>query len=117
MTHRRARQRRRANPTRHLPGPVVGRRSGVAARRDGTPDTLAPVAPHAYVPSAMHMGDCAICGHLQDAAIHRAPPPGPYHPAFICHCPDKDCTGWRRAASLGGGHVTYEEAMALLRRT
>jgi hypothetical protein len=26
--------------------------------------------PHAYVPSAMHMGDCLICGHLQGAAIH-----------------------------------------------
>jgi hypothetical protein len=26
--------------------------------------------PHAHVPSAMHMGDCAICGHVQDAPIH-----------------------------------------------
>jgi hypothetical protein len=29
------------------------------------------VQPHTYVPSAMHMGDCAICGHLQGAAIHK----------------------------------------------
>jgi hypothetical protein len=28
------------------------------------------IAPHAYVPSAMHMGDCQICGHVQEAAIH-----------------------------------------------
>lgn len=26
--------------------------------------------PHAYAPSVMHMGDCAICGHLQGDAIH-----------------------------------------------
>lgn len=26
--------------------------------------------PHAYAPSAMHMGDCAVCGHVQSAAIH-----------------------------------------------
>lgn len=26
--------------------------------------------PHAYVPSALHMGDCMVCGHLQDAAHH-----------------------------------------------
>lgn len=26
--------------------------------------------PHAYVPSVAHMGDCAICGHLQGAPIH-----------------------------------------------
>jgi hypothetical protein len=27
--------------------------------------------PHAYVPSAMHMGDCQVCGHQQSAAIHK----------------------------------------------
>jgi hypothetical protein len=26
---------------------------------------------HAYVPSAAHMGDCAVCGHLQEALIHE----------------------------------------------
>lgn len=26
--------------------------------------------PHTYVPSAMHMGDCQVCGHLQGAPIH-----------------------------------------------
>jgi hypothetical protein len=31
---------------------------------------LAELEPHAYVPSAMHMGDCAVCGHLQGSAIH-----------------------------------------------
>jgi uncharacterized small protein (DUF1192 family) len=28
--------------------------------------------PHLYVPSTLHMGDCAVCGHLQHAAIHGA---------------------------------------------
>jgi hypothetical protein len=27
--------------------------------------------PHAYVPSAMHMGDCQVCGHQQSAPIHK----------------------------------------------
>jgi hypothetical protein len=26
---------------------------------------------HDYMPSAMHMGDCNICGHLQDHPNHR----------------------------------------------
>ncbi len=26
--------------------------------------------PHHYEPSIMHMGDCAVCGHLQRDAIH-----------------------------------------------
>lgn len=34
-------------------------------------DNVAPVARHDYVPSAMHMGDCAVCGHVQEAAIHQ----------------------------------------------
>lgn len=29
------------------------------------------VKPHAYVPSIMHMGDCAICGHMQISPLHR----------------------------------------------
>ena len=29
------------------------------------------VEPHDYVPSILHMGDCAICGHLQGDAIHQ----------------------------------------------
>jgi hypothetical protein len=29
------------------------------------------VAPHNYVPSAMHMGDCNVCGNLRDHPIHR----------------------------------------------
>jgi hypothetical protein len=29
------------------------------------------IKPHAYIPSALHMGDCMMCGHLQDAPIHR----------------------------------------------
>ena len=28
------------------------------------------IEPHAYVPSAMHMGDCQVCGHLQGAPHH-----------------------------------------------
>lgn len=31
---------------------------------------LAPVEPHDYVPSTMHMGDCAVCGHLQESPLH-----------------------------------------------
>jgi hypothetical protein len=27
--------------------------------------------PHEYAPSAMHMGDCDICGNLRDHPIHR----------------------------------------------
>lgn len=26
--------------------------------------------PHAYMPSAQHMGDCYLCGHEQGAPIH-----------------------------------------------
>lgn len=28
------------------------------------------VTPHHYVPSTIHMGDCNICGHLQDYEMH-----------------------------------------------
>lgn len=28
-------------------------------------------AQHDYVPSAMHVGDCAVCGHVQDADVHK----------------------------------------------
>jgi hypothetical protein len=28
------------------------------------------VAPHDYVPSALHMGDCNICGNRRDHPIH-----------------------------------------------
>ncbi len=34
------------------------------------------VAPHEYVPSPMHMGDCAVCGHMQGADIHITVTPG-----------------------------------------
>lgn len=32
---------------------------------------VTPVEPHDYVPSTMHQGDCAVCGHIQDAPIHQ----------------------------------------------
>ena len=32
----------------------------------------ASVEPHDHAPSAMHMGDCSICGHVEDAPIHRS---------------------------------------------
>lgn len=35
--------------------------------------------------------------------------------AMRCKCPDKECTGWRASVSNGGGHVSYERAMELLR--
>jgi hypothetical protein len=28
------------------------------------------VLPHRYVPSTMHMGDCDICGHVQQSPLH-----------------------------------------------
>lgn len=28
------------------------------------------VQPHHYVPSAMHMGDCDVCGHTQQSPMH-----------------------------------------------
>src|SRR5262249_40233021 len=39
-----------------------------AWRMTRRPTTL---EPHDYVPSIMHQGDCAICGHIQEAPIHR----------------------------------------------
>jgi ribosomal protein L37E len=38
------------------------------------------IEPHRYLPSTLHMGDCAICGHLQGDAIHR----------IECNYPDCD---------------------------
>jgi hypothetical protein len=34
--------------------------------------TVRQVRPHAYWPSAIHMGDCQVCGHVQSDAIHQA---------------------------------------------
>ena len=34
------------------------------------PDLLVPVEQHHYRPSTMHMGDCDICGHIQDSPLH-----------------------------------------------
>lgn len=34
-------------------------------------DALREIKPHHYWPSAMHMGDCHICGHLQHHPIHK----------------------------------------------
>jgi hypothetical protein len=31
---------------------------------------VVPVEPHYYAPSTMHMGDCAVCGHLQESPLH-----------------------------------------------
>jgi len=28
------------------------------------------VEPHEYYPSYLHMGDCAICGHVRESPIH-----------------------------------------------
>jgi len=35
--------------------------------------------------------------------------------AIECRCPDKECTGWRASTSNGGGHITFDRAMDLLR--
>ena len=42
-------------------------REALAARRMAN---VEPVEPHAYAPSTMHMGDCAVCGHLQGSPLH-----------------------------------------------
>jgi hypothetical protein len=34
-------------------------------------ETVRTIKPHAYVPSAMHMGDCMICGHVQESIVHK----------------------------------------------
>jgi rubredoxin len=31
--------------------------------------------PHHYSPSIMHQGDCSVCGHIQDAPIHKTHKP------------------------------------------
>lgn len=38
---------------------------------DKLTEQAAEIKPHAYVPSAAHMGDCAVCGHLQETAVHK----------------------------------------------
>lgn len=37
----------------------------------GTDEQPGHLEPHAYVPSPMHQGDCAVCGHVQGSAIHE----------------------------------------------
>src|SRR5262245_27680831 len=81
-------------------------------------------------PRCPKCGEPALDGHItcgkfecdehgtrraRDAA-RMAAQPLPIHAAFECRCPDKDCTGWRQHARLGGGHITRDEAMALLRQ-
>lgn len=43
------------------------------------PGCFCPIRPHLYRPSWLHMGDCAICGHLAEAACHEQPG-APYVP-------------------------------------
>lgn len=64
--------------------------------------------PHPYAPSALHMGDCAVCGHLQDAAIHspfrRAatpPTPAPEGEWRCGNCNDKVEPEWKYCAHCG----------------
>lgn len=37
-------------------------------------DLVYPVGPHHYHPSVMHMGDCTVCGHVQDSVNHIGTP-------------------------------------------
>jgi hypothetical protein len=30
-----------------------------------------PITPHSYVPDAMAMGDCRVCGHVEADEIHK----------------------------------------------
>jgi hypothetical protein len=47
---------------------------------------------HAYWPSIMHMGDCMVCGNLQDHPLHAEPvaPPAPASLA-LAHEPERSC--------------------------
>lgn len=48
----------------------AGRTFAAAVSRLAEAMEFAELQPHAYAPSPAHMGDCAICGHLQGSAIH-----------------------------------------------
>ncbi len=52
------------------PVPMQNLRRAIEGLRKSTPKPMGELEPHAYMPSTMHQGDCAICGHLQGAAIH-----------------------------------------------
>jgi hypothetical protein len=47
-------------------GPIVPKAPAAA-------EQVTAIEPHAYVPDFLHMGDCGVCGHLQDAPIHAMP--------------------------------------------
>ena len=38
------------------------------------PACICPARPHSYVASTIHMGDCAICGHVEDDWLHKVQP-------------------------------------------
>lgn len=68
------------------------------------------IAPHLYRPSWLHMGDCAICGHVAESPLHTnpvitvcnpAPSPGPLWDAI-----EKSIT------RING--MTYDEYVAML---
>lgn len=40
--------------------------------RAETPSSIHPVEPHEYSPSAMHQGDCSVCGHVADSPLHHS---------------------------------------------
>lgn len=44
-----------------------------------TPSTVAPVAPHRYMPDLAWeaCGDCGVCGHVRESTIHSYFQPGP----------------------------------------
>lgn len=53
--------------------PVVAGIRKASARGGAGPMSEPPfdeLEPHYYAPSAMHMGDCMVCGHLQGSPIH-----------------------------------------------
>jgi len=69
---------------------------------------LEELEPHAYVPSAMHMGDCQVCGHLQGSPIHSpfTSMGTPISDAEIRHTICWDDGEDRDAALAGGKYVT-----------
>lgn len=50
------------------------------------------VKPHRYQPSWIHMGDCAVCGHLADSPLH-VEPPGPGGACSTSEPPDQGSAG------------------------
>jgi hypothetical protein len=54
---------------------AAGEREDGGVERPAPEEGHAPgrVEPHAYWPSILHMGDCAVCGNVQESELHVRP--------------------------------------------